>query len=169
MKKIILTTAVLAIVLTAALGLAACTDDKIEIPDGSSDDGRELNEIYDIDDYESGVYLVPYEVVSDSTMGKMMVEKYCVSTVKVEKSGDGIEFAFYITDQSMMSNVRIVDESGNEQTGVEVNEFGYDGYEFEVGRENLDKEIAVKLFVNIMQRDTNFGIKLDLTQAKLVG
>lgn len=169
MKRFILTATVLAAVLTAALGLAACTDDKIEIPDGSSDDGRELNEIYDIDDYESGVYLVPYEVISESTMGKTMVQLYCVSTVKVEKSADGIELALYITDPDMMSNVRLVGANGEEQTGVEVNEFGYDGYEFEVGRENLDKEIAVRLFVNMMKRDTNFGIKLDLTQAKLVG
>ena len=89
-------------------------------------------------------------------------------TVKVTKSDNGFKLAIYIVDPSVMNNVRLV-EGETEIHGGEVNEFGYDGYEFEVSRDALDGEIAVRLFVSmVMNRDTNFGIKLDLTQAKLV-
>ena len=101
-------------------------------------------------------------------MGKSMVEKYCVSTVKVTKSEDGFKLAIFVVDPSVMDNVRLVEDE-IEITGASVNEFGYDGYEFEVSRGALDGEIAVRLFVSmVMKRDTNFGIKLDLSQAKLV-
>lgn len=168
MKKL-LTVAIAAIVAASCLcAAAACVDGEIQTSDGYSADGRKLNEIYDIDDYERGEYLVPYEVITDSVMGKSMVEKYCVSTVKVAKSEDGLRLAVYVADPSVLNNVRLV-EGDVEVFGKEVNEFGYDGYEFEISRDALDGEIAVRLFVNlVMKRDTNFGIKLDLSQAKLV-
>lgn len=168
MKKLLSATIAVIVALSCVFAMAACVDDTIEPPDGYSADGRKLNEIYDIDDYERGEYLVPYEVISESVMGKSMVEKYCVSTVKVTKSEDGFKLAIFVVDPSVMDNVRLVEDEV-EITGASVNEFGYDGYEFEVSRGALDGEIAVRLFVSmVMQRDTNFGIKLDLSQAKLV-
>lgn len=168
MKKLLSATIAVIVALSCVVAMAACVDDTIEPPEGYSDDGRKLNEIYDIDEYERGEYLVPYEVISDSVMGKSMVEKYCVSTVKVTKSEDGFKLAIFVVDPSVMDNVRLVEDEV-EISGAAVNEFGYDGYEFEVSRGALDGEIAVRLFVSmVMQRDTNFGIKLDLSQAKLV-
>ena len=168
MKKLLIAAIAVIVALSCMFAMAACVDDTIEPPEGDSDDGRKLNEIYDIDEYERGEYLVPYEVISESVMGKSMVEKYCVSTVKVIKSEDGFKLAIFVVDPSVMDNVRLV-EDGVERPGASVNEFGYDGYEFEVSRGALDGEIAVRLFVSmVMQRDTNFGIKLDLSQAKLV-
>lgn len=168
MKKLLIAAIAVIVALSCMFAMAACVDDTIEPPEGYSDDGRKLNEIYDIDEYERGEYLVPYEVISESVMGKSMVEKYCVSTVKVTKSEDGFKLAIFVVDPSVMDNVRLVEDEV-EITGASVNEFGYDGYEFEVSRGALDGEIAVRLFVSmVMQRDTNFGIKLDLSQAKLV-
>lgn len=168
MKKLLVAVVAAVVALSCVAAMTACVDDAIEPPEGYSVDGRKLNEIYDIDEYERGEYLVPYEVISESVMGKSMVEKYCVSTVKVTKSEDGFKLAIFIVDPSVMDNVRLVEDEV-EITGASVNEFGYDGYEFEVSRGALDGEIAVRLFVSmVMQRDTNFGIKLDLSQAKLV-
>lgn len=168
MKKLLSATIAVIVALSCVFVMAACVDDTIEPPEGYSVDGRKLNEIYDIDDYERGEYLVPYEVISESVMGKSMAEKYCVPTVKVTKSDDGFKLAIFVVDPSVMNNVRLV-EGETEIHGSEVNEFGYDGYEFEVSRDALDGEIAVRLFVSmVMKRDTNFGIKLDLSQAKLV-
>ena len=168
MKKLLVAVVAAVVALSCVAAMTACVDDAIEPPEGYSVDGRKLNEIYDIDDYERGEYLVPYEVISESVMGKSMVEKYCVSTVKVTKSEDGFKLAIFVVDPSVMDNVRLVEDEV-EITGASVNEFGYDGYEFEVSRGALDGEIAVRLFVSmVMKRDTNFGIKLDLSQAKLV-
>ena len=168
MKKLLVAVVAAVVALSCVAAMTACVDDAIKPPEGYSVDGRKLNEIYDIDEYERGEYLVPYEVITDSFMGKSMAEKYCVPTVKVTKSDDGFKLAIYIVDPSVMNNVRLV-EGETEIHGSDVNEFGYDGYEFEVSREALDGEIAVRLFVSmVMNRDTNFGIKLDLTQAKLV-
>ena len=157
MKKLLVAVVAVIVALSCVAAMTACVDDAIEPPEG-----------YSVDEYERGEYLVPYEVITDSFMGKSMAEKYCVPTVKVTKSDDGFKLAIYIVDPSVMNNVRLV-EGETEIHGSEVNEFGYDGYEFEVSRDALDGEIAVRLFVSmVMNRDTNFGIKLDLTQAKLV-
>ena len=167
MKKFLTTTIAAIALLCCVFALCACTSDEIESGSGAADDGREYGQIYDIDDYATGSYLVPYEVISDSTMGKAMVRKFCVANVKVVKSADGITLTLYVTDSSQMSDPRLVGADGQDISSKSVQGYGYDGYEFEVTRDMLDSEISVKMYINMMKRDTNFGISLDLTQAEL--
>ena len=43
----------------------------------------------------------------------------------------------------------------------------YDDEQFDIDREALDGQIDIKFYINMMSRDTQFGIVPDLTQAKL--
>ena len=157
---------ILAAAAVCVFAFAGCTDD-MTIESGTAADGREYGQIYDIDEYDEGSYLVPYEIVTDSTMGKLMIQQYCLASVKIEKTSDGITLTLYSTDTTMMSNGRMVGADGTDIVGASVSEDGYDGFEFDIDREALDGQIDIKFYINMMSRDTQFGIVPDLTQAKL--
>ena len=124
--------------------------------------GREFNCVYDIDAYDTGVYAVGYEIEA-SMMGKSMLEKNCPDKVLVKKSKDGYTLTYYCNNDSF-SNIKFNDVEA--QTADEKGAFGY---LFEVTREDLDGKLEMSGYVNLMKRDVQFKIILDLNNAILIG
>ena len=166
MKKKVLT----ALITLAALAavLAACGDGE-ESFSGTDEHGREYGAVCALEaDSPDGWFRVPTASHSESAMGKMMVDNTRKDYVTVIKEQDSYTLIYHATSDDM-NNVRLVidgaDMSAEASTVGEIYNYAFKGLKWE----NISGEISVKVYVaTMMKRDTNFTIKLDMTQAMLV-
>ena len=167
-KKIVVIFAVIAVI-GVMFALAACKDGGEETFEGSDDAGREYGQVYALtQESADGWFRVPAESFSESTMGKFMVDNTRKDYVTVIKSGEDYSLIYHATSDDM-NNVRLVidgaDMSAEASTVGEIYNYAFKGLKWE----NISGEISVKVYVaTMMKRDTNFTIKLDMTQAMLV-
>ena len=148
-KKLIAVFAVAAL-LGAVFAFAAC--DEEETFSGTDEAGRTYGQVYALtQESADGWFRVPAESFSESTMGKMMVDNTRKDYVTVIKEQDSYTLIYHATSDDM-NNVRLVIDGAD--MSAEASTVG---------------EISVKVYVaTMMKRDTNFTIKLDMTQAMLV-
>lgn len=166
MKKTFLTLVIIAMIAVSVFALVSCKEDE-EVFDGKDEYGRSFGEIYDIDSESTGVFRLPYQIGDTSTMGQMMIEQYCADYAEIEKTQSGYKLTFYC-DDGMLDNVSMTTD-GTSVSGTQKSADDYQGFTFEVEKQDLESKITLSCVVKLMNRAVSFSIAVDLTQAKLVG
>ena len=152
-------------IIIATFALAGCNgdDDWANGNDGAVDPyGREFNKAYDIDEYSTGIYSISYEIEA-SAMGKAMLTSNCSDRVSVSKTQDGLVLTYYCKNDSF-TDIRL---KGIEAEKSDKN--GMKGYSFEVERQDLDESLQMSGYVNLMKRNVEFSITINLNDAILIG
>lgn len=167
MKKVAVLTAVVAISMALIFALAACGKAEEDNFSGKDVYDRDLGGIYDIDSEETGVFRLPYEIGDTSVMGKTMISSNCADYVQVEKTAQGYRLTYYCKE-GMLGAVKII-TAGGEISGTESEDGSYQGFTFEVSKEDLESKINLSCVVTVMNKTVEYSIKPDLTKAKLVG
>lgn len=167
-NKLFVNVAVLLVILSLVAMFSACgKDDEESVKSGEDSFGRTYGEIYDIDEYPSGIYKVAYDIEDTSAMGKAMIRQYCEDYIVVIVDDGNYSLAFYCSS-NMLDKVRLGKE-GALTDGKVVTENDKQGYEFVIQRETLDDKMAMSCEVKLMGREVNFSIRADLSTAQLVG
>lgn len=164
-KKIIVTVAVILVLVLAGV-LAACKEDR-KTESGRDAYGRSYGEVYPIDSEATGVFSMPYSIGDTSAIGKTMISANCADYAEAEKTADGYKFTFLCKD-GMLGGVKMVKEDGS-LSGVESQKDGYQRFTFDVTKEELQQKISLECVVKLMNKTVSFSVTVDLTQAKLVG
>ena len=164
-KRIGILILTMAIIITA-FALAGCKDDGgdwVDGNDGAVDPyGRQFNCAYDIDEYLTGIYSISYEIEA-SAMGKSMLKSNCSDRICVSKTQEGYTLTYYCKNDSF-TDIRL---KGEEATRADKN--GLLGYAFEVERGDFDESLQMSGYVNLMKRNVEFKITLNLNDAILIG
>ncbi len=163
-NKIIICAVIFCILATASAVFIACDNSGgLDSQSGTDKYGRKFGSYYDIDEYESGIYSIEYEIGDAGAMGKTMIGNYCYQDVKIAVSEDSITLTFYCKDKTF-SDVKL---DGN--AGVSVEESDMYGYKFDIDREDLNEKFSMTGYVSMMKKDVAFSIKVDLSKARLIG
>ncbi|MDE6473984.1 MAG: hypothetical protein K2L70_02690 [Clostridia bacterium] len=162
-KKILISVAILSIMCIVFAVLTACNDSGLDRESGQDKFGRNYGEVYNIDEYQSGVYAIPYEIGDTSAMGKSMIGSYCYDKIKLAVTDGEYTLTFYCKNTSF-SDVKI-----NGELGQSIEESGMFGYKFQISRDDLDGSLAMTGKVALMNRDVAFSIKVDLSKCALIG
>lgn len=168
-NKLILNFAISLILVAAMCLFAACGKDGIDdgIKTGKDEYGREYGEVYSIDEYESGIYRLPYGTEDTSEIGKSMIKQYCLEYVLLEIDDGECVLTFYCKSNALTDVKISVD--GEMLSGESADDGENYGYAFAIDRSALDDKIGMECTVKLMNKTVTFSIRVDLEQAVLVG
>lgn len=168
-NKLILNFALCLILVAVVCLIAACGNDGISdgVKTGEDEYGRVYGEIYSVDEYESGIYRIPYEIEDTSEIGKSMISQYCLEYVSLDVDGGQYVLTFYCKS-NMLNDVKL-SVGGEMQTGESADNGENYGYAFEIDRSALDDKMGMECTVKLMNKTVAFSIRADLSQAVLVG
>ncbi|MDE6211435.1 MAG: hypothetical protein K2G42_05640 [Clostridia bacterium] len=162
-KKIFIGLSIFCIMCAVITAFVGCDNSGLGSESGQDKFGRTYGEIYDIDDYTSGIYAIEYEIGDTSAMGKSMIGSNCYEKIKLAISDGEYTLTFYCKNTAF-SDVKL-----NGELGQRVEESGMYGYQFKIDRENLDTSLAMTGKVSLMNKDVAFSIKVDLSKSALIG
>ncbi|MBD5100800.1 MAG: hypothetical protein HDT29_06030 [Clostridiales bacterium] len=166
LKKRISIFLIAVMILVAVFATAGCQKDDGGLfsvdKDAVDPYGRDFNCAYNVDEYDSGLYAVSFEIEA-SAMGKSMLVKNCADKVLVKKSKDGYTLTYYCYNDSF-TNIRLYGVEA-----ISADKDGAYGYSFDVAREDLDLQLEMSGYVKVMSRDVEFKIELNLDDAILIG
>ena len=166
LKKRISVFLIAVIILVAVFATASCQKDDGGLfsvdKDAIDPYGREFDCVYNVDEYESGLYAVSYEIEA-SAMGKSMLVSNCADKVLLKKSDEGFMLTYYCYNDSF-TDIRL---NGVEAKSADKN--GSYGYCFEVAKEDLEGKFEMSGYVKAMKKNVEFKIALNLNDATLIG
>ena len=167
MSKRTLNILVSAVMIIGLIAVAsACQNDdgglSFSVSDKADAYSRDYNNAYNIDDYQSGIYAVSYDIDA-SAMGKKMLVSNCADRVLLTVTDSEITLAYYCLNDSF-TNIKL-----NGEDAISADRDGMKGYSFSVDRGDLDSALEMSGYVSAMKRDVQFKIVLHLDDALLIG